>query len=180
MEGFLYEGSALLSYEITKAEAERTGAYFIHEDSISQSIEDRRELYGADVDIFINIGGASPNLGTGSYSLDFPPGLVMGGVRIPKGKERGLVFEYLEEGIPVVNLLSVKKICQENSIVFDPVPLPSSSSSSVYSTISYNKWIVAITLLLGALTVIAARRHRKSPTSSSSPIEEEKNRIEEP
>lgn len=180
MEGFLYEGSAILSYEITKAEAERSGAYFIHEDSISQSIEVRKELYGEDVDIFVNIGGASPNLGTGSYSLDFPPGLVMGGIRIPEGKERGLIFEYLEEGIPVVNLLSVKKICQENSIVFDPVPLPSSSSSSVYSTISYNKWIVAITLLLGALTVIAARRHHKSPTSSSSPIEEEKNRIEEP
>ena len=180
MEGFLYEGSAILSYEITKAEAERTGAYFIHEDSISQSIEVRRELYGDDVEIFVNIGGASPNLGTGSYSLDFPPGLVMGGIRIPEGKERGLIFEYLEEGIPVVNLLSVKKICQENSIVFDPVPLPSSSSSSVYSTISYNKWIVAITLLLGALTVIAARRHRKSPTSSSSPRKGEEVRKEEP
>ena len=104
----------------------------------------------------------------------------MGGIRIPEGKERGLIFEYLEEGIPVVNLLSVKKICQENSIVFDPVPLPSSSSSSVYSTLSYNKGIVAITLLLGALTVIAARRHHKPPTSSSSPRKGEEVRKEEP
>ena len=155
MEGFLYEGTAELSYEITKEEAECTGAAFIYEDTLSESIERRLEVYGDDIKMFINIGGASTNLGTSSYSLDFPPGLVMSVDKIPEGKERGLIFEYAAEGIPVVNLLSVKKLCQMNSIAFDPVPLPSSSSSAVYSTVTYNPLHIVITLLVAMAILIA-------------------------
>ena len=155
MEGFLYEGTAELSYEITKEEAECTGAAFIYEDTLSESIEKRLEVYGDDIKMFINIGGASTNLGTSSYSLDFPPGLVMSVDKIPEGKERGLIFEYAAEGIPVVNLLSVKKLCQMNSIAFDPVPLPSSSSSAVYSTVTYNPLHIVITLLVAMAILIA-------------------------
>ena len=147
MEGFLYEGTAELSYEMTKNEAERTGAVFIYEDTLSESIEKRLEIYGEDIKLFINIGGASTNLGTGSYSLDFPPGLVMSIDKIPEGKDRGLIFEYMDKGIPVINLLSIKKICQMNSIAFDPIPLPSSSSSVFYSKVTYNPIIIIVTLL---------------------------------
>ena len=147
MEGFLYEGTPELSYEMTKNEAERTGAVFIYEDTLSESIEKRLEIYREDIKLFINIGGASTNLGTGSYSLDFPPGLVMSIDKIPEGKERGLIFEYMEKGIPVINLLSVKKLCQMNSIAFDPIPLPSSSSSVFYSKVTYNPIIIIVTLL---------------------------------
>ena len=61
-------------------------------------------------------------------------------------EEQGLIFEYMEKGIPVIDLLSIKKICQMNSIAFDPVPLPS-SSSFVYSSVSYNKALIILTLL---------------------------------
>ena len=146
MEGFLYDGSKELSYNLSKEEADKTGAVFIYEDTLSESIKRRLDLYGENIKLFINIGGASTNLGTGSYSLDFPPGLVMGIDKIPKGKDRGLIFEYMDKGIPVINLLSIKKICQMNSIVFDPYPLPTSSSFS-YTSINYNKAIIIVTLL---------------------------------
>ena len=67
--------------------------------------------------------------------------------KIPEGKERGLIFEYMGKGIPVINLLSVKKLCQMNSIAFDPIPLPSSSSSVFYSKVTYNPIIIIVTLL---------------------------------
>lgn len=147
MEGFLYDGSKELSYNLSKEEADKTGAVFIYEDTLSESIEKRLEIYGEDIKLFINIGGASTNLGTGSYSLDFPPGLVMSIDKIPEGKDRGLIFEYMDKGIPVINLLSIKKICQMNSIAFDPIPLPSSSSSVFYSKVTYNPIIIIVTLL---------------------------------
>lgn len=154
MEGFLFDGTPMLSYGITLSEAERTGAAFIYSDSLVDSIQERLRTYGDDIKMFINIGGASSNLGTSSCSLDFPPGLVMSFNRIPEGKERGLIFEYMERGVPVVNLLSVKKLCQMNSIPFDPVPLPSSSSSRVFSTVTYNPILIIITLMLAILVLI--------------------------
>ena len=153
MEGFLYEGTAELSLELCRKEAERTGAVLIHKDTLAESIKERLALFGEEVKLFVNIGGASTNNGTSSYTLDFPPGLVMSVDRIPQGEERGLIFEYAARGIPVVNLLSVKKLCQENSIPFDPVPLPSSSSSAVYSSVSYNPYAILATLIL-ALAVL--------------------------
>ncbi|MGN1163797.1 MAG: poly-gamma-glutamate system protein [Candidatus Ornithospirochaeta sp.] len=154
MEGFIYEGTAELSLEICRKEAERTGAVLIYKNTLAESIQERLSLFGDDVKMFVNIGGASTNNGTSSYTLDFPPGMVMSVDKIPQGGERGLIFEYAAREIPVVNLLSVKKLCQENSIPFDPVPLPSSSSSAVYSSVTYNPVIIAATLLL-ALLVLA-------------------------
>lgn len=154
MEGFLYEGTAEMSYEICKEEAERTGASFIYKDTLAESIEERLRLYGDNIKMFINIGGASTNLGTGSYSLDFPPGLVMSIDKIPEGKERGLIFEYMAEGVPIINLLSVKKLCQMNSIAFDPIPLPSSSSSAVYSTVTYSPIPIILTLVIAVAILI--------------------------
>lgn len=154
MEDFLYEGSAELSQELCRSEAEKTGAVFIYKDTLAESIKERLSLFGEDVKIFVNIGGASTNNGTSSYTLDFPPGLVMKVDRIPEGDERGLIFEYAAKGIPVINLLSVKKLCQENSIIFDPVPLPSSSSSVVYSTITYNPVIISLTLVLATVILV--------------------------
>ena len=166
MEGFLYEGTAELSLKLCREEAERTGAVLIYKDTLEESIQERLYLFGDDVKMFVNIGGASTNNGTSSYTLDFPPGLVMKVDRIPQGGERGLIFEYAERGIPVINLLSVKKLCQENSIAFDPVPLPSSSSSAVYSSVTYNPLIIISTLLLATILLILgildARRETKS------------------
>lgn len=147
LEGILYEDTDLLALELCKEESEKTGAELIYKDKLADSIKRRRELYG-DVKMFINVGGASVNSGESTYSLAFPHGLVLDPPKIPTSPTRGLNYEFAAEGIPVINLLSVKLICQDNGIPFDPVPLPSSFEGQALPEVEYSKPLAGATLAL--------------------------------
>lgn len=154
LEGILYEGTPELSLELCREASERTGAKLIYHKELKDSIKERLELFGDDVDLFVNIGGASTNNGTSAYTLDFPPGLVMSFPSIPEGDERGLNFEYAARGVPVINLLSVKELCRDNGLAFDPIPLPKAENAKVSSKVEYNPWIIIVTLVLAFSVLI--------------------------
>jgi poly-gamma-glutamate system protein len=121
---------------------------------IEKSIQKRFELFGENPDMFINIGGASANLGTSAYTLDFPQGLVFEPPRIPMTKTRGLTYEYSSRGVPVLNLLNIRKLASENGLPYDPVPLPKAGSGDVYFSFVYNKIYIIIILLLSLSIII--------------------------
>lgn len=162
LEGLLYEGSRDIVVALGKAE----GVEFIDYNNLEKSIARRLELYGDDIDCFINIGGASPNSGTTSYTLDFPEGLVTDPPRIPTSANRGLSYEYAAQGIPVINLLYIKKLLNDNGLPYDPVPLPQPGSGDVYYETSYSVFLIILTLILvlGTLVsgIILQRRHGHS------------------
>lgn len=166
MEELLYENSKQLSYDICTAYAKKIGAEFIYYSRLADSISRRLELCGTDVKLFVNIGGAAPNSGISSYALDFPQGLVLDFPPIPNDATRGLNYEYAALGIPVLNLLNVKLLCQENNIPFDPVPLSKAGETAVYSEISYNRILIILTLVLSfavfTLGVFDGHRRRKA------------------
>lgn len=149
-EGFLYEGTEALFDDICQRAAARSGAEWINYDNLNDSIMRRFELYGDNVKLFVNIGGASPNCGTSSYTLNFPQGLVMpeNFPEIPKVIDRGLNYEYAEIGVPVLNLLNVKLLAQENDIAYDSVPMQKAGESGVYAQTKYSRALIIITLLL--------------------------------
>lgn len=151
LEGWFEYSLKDLSYSICSEVAAREGVPFIYYEDLADSIQRRLELYGDDIRLFINIGGAAPNSGASSYTLDFPQGLVMDFPRIPDTPYRGLNYEYAARGIPVLNLLNVKLLCQENSIPFDPVPLSHAGDTAVYGDITYNKVMIVLTLVLAAI-----------------------------
>ena len=153
LEGMFYEGSAELSRQICADVASRTGAEFIQIDNISDNIRRRLELFGNDVSLFVNVGGAAVNEGTSSISLTLPAGLAMTFQNIPKGSDRGLVFEYLERGIPIVNLLNVKQLAADNGIVFDPVPMSKPGEGGVYSKSQYSIVLIIAGILCTLLTL---------------------------
>lgn len=171
-EGVLYEGSAQLSLELCNEFAAKCGAEVICYEDLAQSISRRKELYGDDVELFVNIGGAAVNNGQSSYTQTFPQGLVLDAPKAPDSPTRGLNYEFSSQGIPVLNLLNVKLLCQENGIAFDPVPLPSISAYSGYDwpglvTISYSKPVAVATLvatfsILAAGVVVDARNRKES------------------
>ncbi len=165
LEGMFYEGSAELSLRLCEEAAVRTGAEVIFKDTLEESIQRRLELYTDDVKLFINIGGASVNNGTSSYTLAFPRGLVLDPPKIPDTPDRGLNYEFAARGIPVINLLSVKQLCQDNGIAFDPVPLPSVFKGEKLQETVYNKSIAIVTIVATAAVlvwaVIDGRRHEK-------------------
>jgi poly-gamma-glutamate system protein len=129
-DGFYYENTRDLVVVLGQAE----GVEFI------EGTQRRIELY-RDIDLFVNIGGASANTG----SVIYQEGLLTEPTDKANG---GLVAYYLAQGIPVVNLLYVKGLMSANDLPFDPVPLPQAGQGGVYYTTGYNIYIIISGLLL--------------------------------
>lgn len=156
-DGFLYEGTKEIFRRICTETAADTEAVFIDGPDLAASIKARLELFG-DIDLFVNVGGAGACNGTTTRILDVPAGLVTSFDGIPEDETRGLVFEYLAEGIPVVNLLNVRQLAQNNGIPYDPVPMPQPGESDVYKETRYSIWLIIAGLVSIAAILVIGRR----------------------
>jgi len=93
---------------------------------------------------FVNVGGAEVNLGTSFLVLNLPPGLVWppddgseesaersgsDALTFPPRLERGMIFEMLDRGIPVIHLLHVRGLALRYGLPWDPLPLPRAAST---------------------------------------------------
>jgi poly-gamma-glutamate system protein len=149
--------------------AREAGVRYISFDTpdLEASIAARLSLYeeragGRAIRCFVNIGGASPNSGTSSYTLDFPQGLVLDPPRIPTTADRGLVYEYAARGIPVVNLLNVRSLAEKGGLPYDPIPLPKPGEGGVYADERYSAAIAIATLVVSiGLLAIGVIQRRK-------------------
>ena len=151
-EGLLFENTRQTMLDKAFELSQKSGCEFIDLANLKESINRRLELYG-DVDLFINIGGASVNTGTSSQALELSSGLVTTAKSIPLDETRGLVFEYLDKGIPVINLLNIKTMVLDNGLPFDPVPLPQVGEGDVYYLKKVSVAIVVLAFLF-ILTVL--------------------------
>ncbi|NDA46918.1 MAG: poly-gamma-glutamate system protein [Alphaproteobacteria bacterium] len=70
----------------------------------------------------INVGGALIGLGTCRESYEMPPGLLP--TPVCHDGTPGLVFRLAEQGIPMLNVLNMRRLAIEYGLPFDPVPLP--------------------------------------------------------
>lgn len=148
------------SRKIMMGIAENSGFQIIYEESVADSIKKRLSIYGDDVSCFVNVGGASVNMGIGSYGVAFPNGLVRTLKYIPSFEERGLMFEYLVRGVNVIHLLNIKDLAAKNGLSIDPTPLPKAGESFVYYTITKNKTPAFISVLI-TLMLIFILIHQK-------------------
>lgn len=162
-------GSALFeeAREVQDRLAREAGVECIRFDppDLAASIARRLELYaeragGRRIACFVNIGGASPNSGTSSRTLDFPQGLVLDPPPAPASADRGLVYEYAARGLPVINLLNVRLLARENGLPYDPIPLPRAGEGGAYRETRYEPGLVVLTLAasIGILAAGASRR----------------------
>jgi len=141
------------SRELIATLARKSGVEYIDSGkaNLAASISRRLALYlekagGRRIKCFVNVGGASPNNGTSAYTLDFPQGLVLKPPRIPASANRGLIYEFAAQGVPVINLLNIRLLADRHGLPFDPVPLPSPGEGGVYTETTYNKLIMAVSL----------------------------------
>ncbi len=117
------DGTALVD------EARKSRLPIVDGPTLAARIERRLRIYeraarGRPVRCFVNVGGASANVGDTPASLDLPNGLVLRAPHAPESTTRGLVFVFLSRGVPVVHLLFVKGLARDNGLPYDPVPLP--------------------------------------------------------
>ena len=118
-------------------ETRRLGLPIVNGESLAARIRSRLRIFenaagGRPIRCFVNVGGASANFGVGEESLKLPNGLIRKAPPIPASPTRGLAFEFLARGIPVIHLLHVKGLARDNGLPFDPVPFPAVGSGEVY------------------------------------------------
>ncbi len=110
-----------------------TGLRVLEIPNLQENVAERLGLYGSPA-AFVNVGGAGANLGTSPLILNLPGGLVEGPgggglVAIPPKEQRGVLFEMLARGVPVLHLLHVRGLALRYGLAWDPIPLPEPGST---------------------------------------------------
>jgi poly-gamma-glutamate system protein len=118
--------------------AERLGYPILKSRSFKKQAALRREQFGDPQHyvLLINIGGNQAMLGSGKEGRELPGGwinpnadsLESGGT----DEAEGIIFEFLEAGIPVLNLLHIEDIATASGIPVDAQPLPPAGEAAVY------------------------------------------------
>ncbi len=129
--GMLEEGRELL-----EAEMDASGLTVLAEATLDASVRARMALYGSFLGCrrctaFVNVGGASANVGEGKKALDLRPGL---NTALPASPEpgRGVAREMVSRGVPVIHLLNIRELAAEYGLPWDPAPFPAAGESRVY------------------------------------------------
>lgn len=95
------------------------------------------------IDCFVAVGGNLTSLGQGEAGVSLGQGVLRPGRTLRIDASSGLVQRYLARGIPVINLLNIKKIMADYSMPYDPAQWPPIGRSAVYSHIRYERgWII--------------------------------------
>ena len=92
---------------------------------VAEAIRRRLEIFDdapRAVKCFISCGGPVVALGTTEAVLELPHGLITRFEPIPKDSERGLLFDFLDRGTPVLHLLFVRGICGDFGIPYENAP----------------------------------------------------------
>ena len=144
-----------------------SGLHLMEEPDFQVNLELREALYrqSGPIDCFVAVGGNLTSLGQGEAGVSLGQGVLHPNGTVRVDTASGLVQRYLARGLPVINLLNLKKIMADYSMPYDPTHWPPIGQSAVYSNVRYNRgWIL---LGLGGTTVISAlclwARHRTQP-----------------
>lgn len=132
------EGRFILTSEIA-----HSGLHVIEEKNTAASVERRMAYYNVFImkrrySAFVNIGGASANVGDGLTFLDLNPGVNDTVPALPNG-DCGVIYEMGSMEIPIIHLLNISRLTMDNGVPWDPVPFPEIGTSRIYWT--YNKVI---------------------------------------
>lgn len=124
------------------------GLNVVEEDDFTANLEFREALYEHDgpINCFIAVGGNLTSLGQGEEGVSLGQGVLYPDRAPQLTKDSGLVQRYLSRGLPVINLLNIKKIMADYSMPYDPVIWPPIGESPVYGSIQYEKGWLALGL----------------------------------
>ena len=150
-----------------KERLREAGLHLVEEEDFSANLEYREGLYESlgPIRCFIAVGGNLTSLGGGEEGASLGQGVLYPGASLRLQETSGLVQRYLARGIPVINLLNLKKIMADYSMPYDPAVWPAAGTSAVYSTTEYPaEWILAGLAGSAVLLGICLYIRRKPPT----------------
>lgn len=119
---------------LAQAAVDAHGAPFLEEGDyrdVVRSTLRRKDILNANGKpvCYVNVGGGLTALGWVAESARLDNGLLRG---VPQTADpaRGLVFRYMEEGVPVVHLLNIERLAARYALPVDPIPLPTADSAA--------------------------------------------------
>lgn len=116
----------------------RLGYRLINTGSLHGQIARRWEIYRSArrFALLINVGGNHALLGPDLVGRELPGGWIDPATDDWKTEEtksaEGILFDFLNNGVPVLNLIHVADIAEKHDIPFDPSPLPLVGTSPIY------------------------------------------------
>ncbi|MCL1939706.1 MAG: poly-gamma-glutamate system protein [Desulfovibrionaceae bacterium] len=161
---------------LAQASADRHGAPFLTEGDyrdVVRSTLQRKAILDAKGKpaCYINVGGGLTSLGWVAESARLDNGLLRA---VPKSNDpaRGLVFRYMEEGVPVIHLLNIERLANRYALPVDPIPLPEADPAAQTDIFSHRYLLRA--LILGASAMLAlvllsgeSGEHKSGPGTSA-------------
>lgn len=150
LDGVLWFNTKELSEDICRG----VGKEIILYDDLADNIQRRLEIFGDDVDLFVNVGGAGTNCGTTEYTLDFPRGLVLDVPFIPDDPYRGLNYEFVARGIPVLALLNTRGLAEDSGVAYDPIPMEAPGTGAGYIDFEYRLTGICILIVIALLSLV--------------------------
>ena len=149
--------------EVRDEVAERLESYagvFIREKDYQKNLAIRREIYEqkGTIACFIGVGGHETTSGLGETQVSF--GLTKAGKVHRTDGNSGLLDIYNKEGIPVIQLLNIKKLVADYGLPYDPEQILPVGESDIF----YKKEYPVLPVLLAvaaAIAVLCAGRLRE-------------------
>ena len=97
----------------------------IEEKDFVEAIRQRHEIFSQapkPVKCFVSCGGPWTSMGLSEEVLNVPHGLVLSYNNIPPDPDRGLIFDFLDSGLPVIHLIFARGICADYDLPWHAGP----------------------------------------------------------
>lgn len=131
----------------------QAGLPIMVEKDFHRNLQLRREIYQSEgpISCFIAVGGNITSMGRGEAGINLGQGLLNPKHTVQLTSDSGLVQEYLSMGIPVINLLNIKKLMADYGLPYDPIQWSEPGSSAIYYQTTYPTWILIIGLIIAGI-----------------------------
>lgn len=141
------------------------GLNLVEQPDFLKNIAWREELYAdlGPISCFVAVGGNVTSLGRGEVGISLGQGVLRSGQPVRPDESSGLVQRYQAKGLPVINLLNIKRLVADYGLPYDPAEWPEIGQSAVYYQMYAPKEWLALGLLCGSGLILACGLMRYRP-----------------
>ena len=129
----------------------------VHAETLEQNIFKKMEIYKTsnenDITLYVNIGGGLSSIGATLNGKLIDPGLHRY-LTLTNPPLKGTMLLFADEGIPVVHLLDITRLAEDNKLPIAPDPLPEPGNGSMFSDEKYDLRIATISFIILLILIL--------------------------
>ena len=132
------------------------GKEVIIEENYKKNINIRKDIFkksGIDMKVFINVGGNLVAMGQEKATFPNINGLITKR-NIVNSDDMGLLDYFLNQDIPVIHILDIKKLAYKYGLPIDPSPIPAIGEGKVYLETKYNLLMPIIAVVVSFIVLV--------------------------